>query len=109
MRKYLPEFLGANILDNEPFIVTPLMNNGNVRTYIQNHPDCDRLTMVCTDFYLFSELMTDLRDQLHHISLGIVYLHSQNIIHGDLKAVLSAIPILLCPSHAVLSAAKCAR
>jgi hypothetical protein len=44
--KYLAEFLGANILDNKPFIVTPLMDNGNAQIYIQNHPDCDRLTMV---------------------------------------------------------------
>jgi serine/threonine protein kinase len=25
--------------------------------------------------------------QLHHISLGLVYLHSLQIVHGDLKAV----------------------
>ena len=33
------------------------------------------------DFHLMSKL------QLHHISLGLVYLHSKKIIHGDLKAV----------------------
>ena len=27
------------------------------------------------------------KSQLHHISLGLVYLHSKKIIHGDLKAV----------------------
>jgi serine/threonine protein kinase len=25
--------------------------------------------------------------QLHHVSLGLVYLHSKKIVHGDLKAV----------------------
>lgn len=62
------EFLGANVLDNKPFIVTPLMVNSNARIYIHQNPDCDRLTI------------------LHHVSMGLVYLHSQNVVHGDLKA-----------------------
>ena len=46
MKPGTSEFLGANVLDNKPFIVTPIMDNGNARIYIQNHPDCDRLTIV---------------------------------------------------------------
>jgi len=33
--------------------------------------------------------------QLHGISLGLVYLHSHQIVHGDLKAV-SYIDLLSC-------------
>ena len=40
------EFLGANILDDEPFIVMPWIANGNVRDYIDHHPSCDRLKLV---------------------------------------------------------------
>jgi hypothetical protein len=40
------EFLGANVLDTRPFIVTPLLVNGNVRMYLQTHPECDRLKIV---------------------------------------------------------------
>lgn len=40
------EFLGANILDDEPFIVMPLIANGNVTNYINNNPNCDRLRFV---------------------------------------------------------------
>ena len=43
------EFLGANTLNNKPFIVTPLISNGNARVYIQNYPGCDRLTIVRSD------------------------------------------------------------
>ncbi|PPR08181.1 hypothetical protein CVT24_001531 [Panaeolus cyanescens] len=66
---HILQFLGANILDNTPFIVMPLIENGNIRTYIQKHPNCDRLK--------FS----------YHISLGLVYLHSKKVLHGDLKGV----------------------
>lgn len=102
------EFLGANVLDNKPFIVTPLMNNGNARIYIQQHPDCDRLTIVRLIYWYIYEIFLRCCDQLYHVSLGLVYLHSQNIVHGDLKAVSSIRYIWLILSHAKSSAAKCA-
>jgi hypothetical protein len=40
------EFLGANELDDRPFIVMPYMQNGNARDYVQRHPNCDRLKIV---------------------------------------------------------------
>ena len=40
------EFLGANILDDKPFIVMPYIKNGNVRDYIEVHPDCNRAQIV---------------------------------------------------------------
>jgi hypothetical protein len=52
MKSGTSEFLGANVLDNKPFIVTPLMANGNARNYIHHRPDCDRLTIVCSDLFV---------------------------------------------------------
>ncbi|KIM87190.1 hypothetical protein PILCRDRAFT_815665 [Piloderma croceum F 1598] len=63
------QFLGANIVDDKPFIVTPYLRNGNVRAYLRDHRDSDRLQI------------------LHGISLGLVYLHSHQIVHGDLKSL----------------------
>ena len=40
------EFLGANILDDEPFIVMPMIPNGNICDYILKNPNCDRLRLV---------------------------------------------------------------
>ncbi|KZP06232.1 kinase-like protein [Athelia psychrophila] len=60
-------FLGANIWDDRPFIVMPYLKNGNARDYIQNYPECNRAAI------------------LHQASLGLVYLHSMNIVHADMK------------------------
>jgi serine/threonine protein kinase len=46
--QYLVEFLGANILDDKPFIVMPYLPNGNARDYLLKHPNGDRLKIVCT-------------------------------------------------------------
>jgi hypothetical protein len=40
------EFLGANVLDDDPFIVMPFLKNGNVRNYILNNPTCNRHKIV---------------------------------------------------------------
>ncbi|KAK2464437.1 hypothetical protein APHAL10511_003585 [Amanita phalloides] len=61
------QFLGANVLDGRPFIVMPYHKHGNVRDFITGNPACDRLQI------------------LYDMSLGLLYLHSRNIIHSDLK------------------------
>ncbi|KAF9055624.1 kinase-like domain-containing protein [Panaeolus papilionaceus] len=66
---HILQFLGANILDDDPFIVMPLVPNGNIRSFIRKHPNSDRLKFI------------------YHISLGLVYLHSKGVVHGDLKGV----------------------
>ncbi|KAF8185739.1 kinase-like domain-containing protein [Pholiota molesta] len=64
---HILQFLGANVMDDEPFIVMPFIKRGNVRDYIHTNPQCDRVRII------------------HQISQGVVYLHSVNVIHGDLK------------------------
>ncbi|KAJ3567476.1 hypothetical protein NP233_g6345 [Leucocoprinus birnbaumii] len=49
-------------------LVSPLMKNGNLRCFLQNHPDTSRLPLVLD------------------ITEGLTYLHLLKIIHGDLKA-----------------------
>ncbi|KAJ6595916.1 kinase-like domain-containing protein [Mycena sp. CBHHK59/15] len=62
------QFLGANTLDERPFIVMPYMPS-NAREFLRKRPDFDPLYI--------------LRD----ISLGLEYLHSRKICHGDLKGI----------------------
>ncbi|KAJ7649114.1 kinase-like domain-containing protein [Mycena polygramma] len=62
------QFLGANTLDDKPFIVMPYIPH-NAREFLRLHRTFDPLYI--------------LRD----ISLGLEYLHSRRICHGDLKAI----------------------
>ncbi|KAL5638853.1 hypothetical protein ACGC1H_003268 [Rhizoctonia solani] len=48
-------------------MVSPWMNNGDLRNYLRKHPEVDRC-----------QLCYDICD-------GLAYLHSVNIVHGDLK------------------------
>ena len=81
------EFLGANVLDDKPFIVMPYMKNGNVRQYLKLHPTYDRLKLVRDSMWMAIRYILRTCVQLHQVSLGIVYLHSLNVVHGDIKAV----------------------
>ncbi|KAJ7446300.1 kinase-like domain-containing protein [Mycena latifolia] len=62
------QFLGANTLDNKPFIVMPYIPN-NARQFLKQQPTFDPAYI--------------LRD----ISLGLQYLHLRKICHGDIKGI----------------------
>ncbi|KAJ7108316.1 kinase-like domain-containing protein [Mycena epipterygia] len=62
------QFLGANTLDEQPFVVMPYIPY-TARQFLRKHPDFNPASL------------------LLDISLGLEYLHSRQICHGDLKGV----------------------
>ncbi|KAJ7471199.1 kinase-like domain-containing protein [Mycena galericulata] len=83
---YLLPFLGV---DSESFpgfmcMVSPWMDKGPIVT-ARGGPDTDRIPfLVCARFLVILAVsLTSL--QMYEIAVGLQYLHSQNIIHGDLR------------------------
>jgi serine/threonine protein kinase len=59
---------------------------GTPKSTSLRNPNCNRLELVIDTPHCRSSMFL-IRLQIHHVSLGLTYLHSQNVIHGDLKAV----------------------
>ncbi|TBU21950.1 hypothetical protein BD311DRAFT_869668 [Dichomitus squalens] len=67
------ELLGASSASSDPpwFFVSPYYKNGSLVTYLKGLPSLDGV---------------DLLKMVHEIAKGMSYLHSQGVLHGDLKA-----------------------
>ncbi|KAG8895413.1 hypothetical protein FRB99_000602 [Tulasnella sp. 403] len=66
---HILEFLGTGEDDKgNLYLASPWMQNGSLVDYIPRHPDCDRAKF------------------LRETAEALVYLHSVNTIHGDVKA-----------------------
>ncbi|CCM03212.1 uncharacterized protein FIBRA_05336 [Fibroporia radiculosa] len=62
-------FLGVSATDTmELMFVSPWMDNGDIVSYLEKHPEVERVSKIM------------------NIVDGLSYLHTRNIIHGDLKS-----------------------
>ncbi|KAJ6516345.1 kinase-like domain-containing protein [Mycena sanguinolenta] len=71
-------FFGMYMLENRLCLISPWMDNGDLKNFLNNPPiDIDRVALIVD------------------VAQGLEYLHSKDVVHGDLKTV----NILVTPSR----------
>jgi len=66
-------------------MVSEWMENGNMLDYVRDKPNADRFGLVSLILLRSGLPLTGL--QLVGVTCGLDYLHSNDVIHGDLKGV----------------------
>jgi len=85
----LPLF-GATMAGVQFIMVSEWMTNGNISEFVKAHPGADRIRLVGFPFEVLPSppsLIIAQCPQLKDVGEGLVYLHSQEMAHGDLKGV----------------------
>jgi len=80
--------LGA-MTEGQFMMVSKWMEDGNIMMYVEANANADRLELVCfiQGLCLHLSLMTTQLLQLKGATRGLIYMHGQERIHGDLKGV----------------------
>ena len=68
-------------------MVSEWMPNGNIRQFVQEYTQVDRLRLVCLSTHSYNLTLVLMLRQLLDICQGLLFLHSHDVIHGDLKGV----------------------
>ena len=87
-------------MENNQFaMVSEWMVNRNINEYVKEHWDVNRFELVGFQFFcrLRSSSPNRLVRQLQGVTKGLIYLHGQGMIHGDLKGVCLRIRSPKCP------------
>ena len=66
-------------------LVSDWMSGGDLPGYIEKNPNADRLKLVGIPLIVISLCLPHY--QLSDVAKGLCYLHSCNVVHGDLKGV----------------------
>lgn len=84
---HIVQFFGACSISDPPFMVCALKANGNINEYLAKSPRANRCKLVSTSYLRVRARLLMSNTKLHEASLGLVYLHQQGVVHGDLKGV----------------------
>ena len=72
--------------ENQFVMVSEWMRNGSINEFIRSHKDVDRFELVGF-FSTGSNPSLTTPQQLKDVARGLIYMHDQGMVHGDLKGV----------------------
>jgi serine/threonine protein kinase len=79
--------------ETEFAMVSEWMSNGNINQFLRERRDANRLELVSSLSDPPYHLLTVIRlTQLSDVAKGLIYVHDQGMIHGDLKGVCPTVP-----------------
>jgi serine/threonine protein kinase len=83
------EIFGANLNSNQLLLVCALKSQGDVCMFLHKTPSVNRRKLVRTilSSFVLQLCLSPLIPQCYDVSLGLVYLHENSVIHGDIKPV----------------------
>ena len=81
--------MGVIMTETEFAMVSEWMSNGNINQFVRENPEANRFHLVSCSRNLLQQSVVDNRadPQLRDVAKGLVYMHDQGMIHGDLKGV----------------------
>ena len=80
--------MGALMSEDWFAMVSEWMPNGNINQFTKTHPEANRPRLVRPPFATLLPSFQQLKSlQLEGVTKGLIYLHSNGMVHGDLKGV----------------------
>ena len=89
--------LGVVMSGTQFAMVSRWMSNGNINQFVKAHQDVNRFELVSSWFklpLLYPLLPIGWFSQLVDVAEGLVFMHGQGMVHGDLKGVCSLLSVL---------------
>ena len=100
--------LGVTMTETQFMMASEWVDNGNINEFVKADANVDRLELVCyfPKLSLCLPLMVTQSLQLRGVTKGLMYMHGQGIVHGDLKGV-CIFESCNCPMRLTKSQGKC--